>query len=194
MPDPTHKLQKPFTVRGRRVESLTLRRPLVRDLIAAEQQQGGETTFVSALLAACAGVPLADFGHLDARDFREVRVLAAAAGFFSSLAAGASMTASETGLVYTLARPIEIDKKRRASLSLRWPLVRDLIAADREPTRTAADAALIAACGDIPLADLRLCDAEDFRRIVAETDGAGFFGGEAPGAPSSPSTPAPAGD
>ena len=96
---------------------------------------------------------------------------------------------------YKLVRRVEVRGKTYAEVKLRRPLVRDLIAAERQEGKVAGDAALIAICGDIPLGDLGHFDAADFRAIVDLADAAGFFGGSATFEGSSlPSTPEPAGD
>ena len=74
-------LQHPFEVRGTSYTELTVRRPLVRDLIAADRQPGviGSN---AALLATCAGLSVADIGHMDAADFRAILAQGATLGFF----------------------------------------------------------------------------------------------------------------
>ena len=64
-------LTYPIEVDGRTVSSLTLRRPLVKDMIAAERQPGaiGQE---AAMIAACSGVPFKAVGRLDASDYRAV--------------------------------------------------------------------------------------------------------------------------
>ena len=78
-------LERPITHNGRTLKTLTLRRPLVRDLIAANRQaQGsGPTAGDAALVAACADVPFTAVGHLDAADFRRLLREGQVAGFFS---------------------------------------------------------------------------------------------------------------
>ena len=96
---------------------------------------------------------------------------------------------------HTLARPIAVRGKTYSEVELRRPLVRDLIAAERQEGKVAGDAALLAICGDIPFTDFGHLDAADFRALMDKADAAGFFGGSAPFEDSlSPSTPAPAGD
>lgn len=85
-----HKLARTVSVRNKTYTELTIRRPLVRDLIAAERQPGyiGST---AALLAVCADMPFADFGHVDAADYRAILVTGTTHGFFPPEdAAGAS--------------------------------------------------------------------------------------------------------
>ena len=74
-------LQHPFEVRGKSHTELTVRRPLVRDLIAADRQPGGVGSS-AALLATCAGLSVADVGHMDAADFRAILAHGATLGFF----------------------------------------------------------------------------------------------------------------
>ena len=78
---------------------------------------------------------------------------------------------------------------------MRRPLVRDLIAAERQQGEVAGDAALLAICADVPFADFGHLDAEDYRGLMREAVGHGFFGGsETSASSSSPSTPEPTGD
>ena len=74
----------------------------------------------------------------------------------------------------TLDHPIEINGATRSSLTLRRPLVRDLIAAERQPGEIAQEAALVSACADIPMEAVGRLDAADYRKIVSESD-LGFF-------------------
>ena len=64
-------LDHPIDVDGRTVSSLTLRRPLVKDLIAAERQPG-DIAQEAALLAECSGLPFEAVGRLDASDYRAI--------------------------------------------------------------------------------------------------------------------------
>ena len=77
----TYTLRRPLDVGGKRIETVTVRRPLVRDLIAADRQPG-ETGGTAALVAICAGIPLADFGGLDAADYRAILRQGYRLGFF----------------------------------------------------------------------------------------------------------------
>lgn len=103
--------------------------------------------------------------------------------------------------IHTLARPVEIRGRTYTTLTVRRPLVRDLIAAERQPGATASDAALLAICADVPFGDFGHLDAGDFRTMLERAGDLGFFGagpaaGPAtapPGASSSPSTPGPGG-
>ena len=97
---------------------------------------------------------------------------------------------------YTLARPKTVSNRTYGQLTVRRPLVRDLIAAERQPGKVAGDAALLAICADVPFADFGHLDAADFRAMTDKAEELGFFGGGAreSGDSSSPSTPAPAGD
>ena len=96
---------------------------------------------------------------------------------------------------YTLLRPKTVRNKTYESLTVRRPLVRDLIAAERQPGKVGGDAALIAICADIPFSDFGHLDAGDFRAAMQLAEDRGFFGGDtALEDSSSPSTPAPAGD
>lgn len=89
-----------------------------------------------------------------------------------------------TEFTHTLARPFRIRGKQHSVLTVRRPLVRDLIAADRQPGAVAAAAALVAVCADVPVADFGYMDAEDFRAVLARGTGLGFFlsGGSISGA------------
>ena len=97
---------------------------------------------------------------------------------------------------YTLQRPVTVKNTAYEMLTVRRPLVRDLIAADRQPGKVAADAALMSICANVPLADFGHFDAADFRALQEEADERGFFGGSATtsGDSSSSSTAQPAGD
>ena len=107
----------------------------------------------------------------------------------------------------SLSRPIEVDGKTISSLTLRRPLVRDLIAAERQPGDIAQEAALLSLCAGIPFETIGRLDAADYRRIVHKAelgftpnsagppDPSGAPGSPAePCAPSSSSTSGPAGD
>ena len=77
----THKLAHPFKIRDKSYAELTVRRPLVRDLITADRQPG-QVASSAALVAVCAGIPIADFGYMDAGDFRTVLAVGEGLGFF----------------------------------------------------------------------------------------------------------------
>ena len=77
----SYKLQHPKTIRDKEHSELTIRRPLVRDLIAADRQPGVVASD-AALLATCSGMTFADFGHLDADDYRGLMALGETHGFF----------------------------------------------------------------------------------------------------------------
>ena len=79
----TYTLMHPTEVRGKQYTVLTIRRPLVRDLIAADRQPGGVGS-AAALIATCAGVPVGDFGYFDASDFRDILARGEALGFFAA--------------------------------------------------------------------------------------------------------------
>ena len=109
----------------------------------------------------------------------------------------------DTTFTFTLARPVEVRGKTYSAITVRRPLVRDLIAAERQPGNTASDAALLAICAGVPFGDLGYFDAGDFRSLLIRAGDLGFFGGgedEAPppkttppGASSGASTPGPGG-
>ena len=83
-----HKLAHPTKIRNQEYTELTVRRPLVRDLIAAERQPG-DVASGAALVALCADVPFADFGYFDAEDFRAILAKGELHGFFPSADGGA---------------------------------------------------------------------------------------------------------
>lgn len=76
---------------------------------------------------------------------------------------------------YTLARPIKVRGKEFTTLTVRRPIVRDLIAADRQPGPVASTAALVAACADMSVADFGYVDGADFRNMLARGTALGFF-------------------
>ena len=80
----THKLAHPVTIRDKSYDELTVRRPLVRDLIAADRQPGGVAAG-AALVAICTGISFGDFGHVDAGDFRAILTRGEGLGFFPPL-------------------------------------------------------------------------------------------------------------
>jgi len=113
---------------------------------------------------------------------------------------------SDDTLTVTLTRPIEVDGKTVASLTLRRPLVKDLIAAERQPGEIGQDAYVLSACSGLPFEAVGRIDAGDYRRIMQESDLAFFSGGagtqapfagpgsqEGSGEPSSSSTASPTG-
>ena len=75
------ELEHPVTVREKSYTKLTIRRPLVRDLIAAERTPGALGSS-AALVAICADVPFIDFGHFDGGDFAKILDRGTLAGFF----------------------------------------------------------------------------------------------------------------
>ena len=70
--------------------------------------------------------------------------------------------------------PLEVDGKTVSSLTLRRPLVSDLIAAERQPGEVGQDAALLAACSGLPFEAVGRMDASDYRRAMSEGE-LGFF-------------------
>ena len=108
MSDPANEAKKtvdiplshPIEVDGETVSSLTLRRPLVKDMIAAERQPGaiGQE---AATISACAGLPFEAVGRLDAEDYR--RVLLRAELAFASTPADQRRVIEEAGLGFMLA-------------------------------------------------------------------------------------------
>ena len=96
----TVDLAHPIEVDGKTVSSLTLRRPLVRDLIAAERQPG-EIGQETATLAACAGIPFEAAGRLDAADYRAITLRAELA--FASTVAAQRRIIEDAGLGFMLA-------------------------------------------------------------------------------------------
>lgn len=76
---------------------------------------------------------------------------------------------------YALDRPISHDGKKISTLTLRRPLVRDLIAAERQPGEVASSAALLAACAGIAFTTFALLDAADYRGLTREAEQRGFF-------------------
>ena len=78
----TVTLDHPIEINGATRTSLTLRRPQVRDLIAAERQPG-EIAQEAALIAGCADIPFEAVGRLDAADYSKI-VSEAGLGFFSA--------------------------------------------------------------------------------------------------------------
>ena len=93
----------------------------------------------------------------------------------------------------TLSHPVEYQGKTVDTLQCRRPLVRDLIAAERQDGEIAREAALLARCADVDYAMIGLVDAADYHR-AARAVGLDFFGAAPTGAePSSSSTPGPAG-
>lgn len=105
-----------------------------------------------------------------------------------------------------LSHPIDVDGKTVSTLTLRRPVVRDLIAAERQPGEIAQEASVLSACSGLPFDAVGRIDAADYRRIVRQAE-LGFFSGaaetqdpsaapkspEASGAPSSSSPDGPAG-
>lgn len=85
----THTLRRPFEANQKHYGEVTIRRPLVRDLIAADRQPG-EIGGTAALVALCAGIPLADFGGMDAGDYRAILREGYRLGFFGDIEASES--------------------------------------------------------------------------------------------------------
>ncbi len=99
--------------------------------------------------------------------------------------------------VIPLDRPIEGKDGKITSLTVRRPLVKDLIASERQPTATGREAALLSICAGIPFGDVGKMDVADYHRAVVRS-GVDFLSGigpeASPGESSSRSTPGPAGD
>lgn len=93
-----------------------------------------------------------------------------------------------------LTHPVEYQGRTVDTLECRRPLVRDLIAAERQDGELAREAALLARCADVDYAMVALMDAADYHRAVRAL-GIDFFGAppSTGGAPSSSSTPGPDG-
>ena len=105
------------------------------------------------------------------------------------------MSERTDGFTHTLERSKEVRGKTYTSLTVRRPLVRDLIAAERQPGKVAGDAALLAILADVPFGDFGHLDAGDFRAMMNRAEELGFFGGAPmPDDSSASSTPGPAGD
>lgn len=65
----TIKLQYPITVNGGLVDTITLRRPKVRDLVYAEQYgKSGEESYGAAMAASLAGLSFDEFCEIDRVD------------------------------------------------------------------------------------------------------------------------------
>lgn len=75
-----------------------------------------------------------------------------------------------------LTRPIEHGGREIDGLSLRDPVVGDLVDADAAPTDMGRNAALVAACSGLPAAAVRKLHPADFSRALAEV-GTSFLGG-----------------
>lgn len=90
---------------------------------------------------------------------------------------------------FTLTRPVEVRGRTYSAITVRRPLVRDLIAAERQPGATASDAALLAICADVPIGDLGYFDAGDFRSLLIRAGDLGFFGDGAAAEPNPKTTP-----
>lgn len=93
----TVTLDHPVKYQGRTITTLTCRRPLVRDLIAAERQTG-DIAREAALLARCADIDFAAVSLMDAADYHRA-ALAAGIGFFGEppSTGGASSSSSIAG-------------------------------------------------------------------------------------------------
>lgn len=84
-------LAVPVEHRGTTYTELAVRRPKVKDLIAAERQPG-EIGREASLLSICAGVPFAMVGEMDVGDYRSI-VERTGIGFLSLGGSGALSTA-----------------------------------------------------------------------------------------------------
>lgn len=81
-----------------------------------------------------------------------------------------SDAADKKTVTVPLSHPIEVDGKTVSSLTLRRPLVRDMIAAERQPGDIGQEAAMISTCGGIPFEAVGRLDAEDYRRITLQSE------------------------
>ena len=93
------------------------------------------------------------------------------------------MTA-KSNVTVPLSHPIQVDGKAVDSITVRRPLVKDLIAAERQPGEIAQEAAVLSECSGLSLADVGSIDAEDYRRIIRETELGFMSDAAAPPAPS----------
>ena len=95
-------LAVPVEHKGTTHTELAVRRPKVKDLIAAERQPG-EIAREAALLAICAGVPFTMVGEMDVADYRSIVVrtgidfLAVGGGAELSAETSSSSTPGPTG-------------------------------------------------------------------------------------------------
>lgn len=98
---------------------------------------------------------------------------------------------------FDLVFPVEHKGKTYDKLEIRRPKVKDLIAAERQPTETGREASLLSICADVPFEVVGEMDSGDYHAACAR-GGIGFFPASTPGDPSadesSSSTPGPAGD
>ena len=101
---------------------------------------------------------------------------------------------SKDTITVSLSYPIEVDGKTVSSLTFRRPKVKDLIAAERQPGAIGEESALIAICAGIPFVAAGEIDADDYRRIVRETQ-LGFTPDDAEpqGRSAAPASPAASG-
>ena len=76
---------------------------------------------------------------------------------------------------YTLRHPVQLDNSAITMITVRRPLVRDLIVAERQPGDLGSSAALLAVCAGLDFLAVGKFDAEDFSAVLNMGVGLGFF-------------------
>lgn len=94
----TVALQHPVAHEGRDITSVTVRQPIVNDLLLAERRAapGSDVDADASLLAQCSGLPRKAVGLLTAADFRTIMREARAQGFFGRVETAASDATSSS--------------------------------------------------------------------------------------------------
>lgn len=172
----THTLSAPLKIHDKTYKEFTFRRPTVGDMIEADRQPG-EIASSAALAAICADVPFADFSNIRAEDYTAIVAAGSNLGIFAPPPdddVDVPPTDKE-GFSYTLRTPVEVDSRAYQSLNVRRAVVRDMIAAERQPGQVAGLAALAAACCGVPFSDFRRFDGADYRALVITGVHHGFF-------------------
>jgi hypothetical protein len=165
-------LTRPSDANGVKVETLTLRAPIVREVRAADRASNGDEEQRELMLfAGLAEVGLKDLEGLKLVDYRRVQAayshLAPDTDYSTSMPAWLSITTDN--VLVTLSCPSEINGVTVDKLALRSPTVRDVRAASREAggDDEQRELVLFAALAGAPVTDLEGLKLVDFNRLQA---------------------------
>ncbi|MBU6959667.1 phage tail assembly protein [Pseudomonas sp. CVAP len=165
-------LSRPSDANGIKVDTLTLRAPVVREVRAADRASNGDEEQRELMLfAGLAEVGLKDLEGLKLVDYRRVQAaysrLAPDTDYSPSMPAWLSITTDN--VMVTLSCPSEINGVTVDKLALRSPTVRDVRSANREAggDDEQRELVLFAELSGAPVADLEGLKLVDFNRLQA---------------------------
>jgi hypothetical protein len=165
-------LSRPCDANGVRVETLTLRAPVVREVRAADRASNGDDEQRELMLfAGLAEVGLKDLEGLKLVDYRRVQAaysrLVPDTDYSTSMPAWLSITTDR--VLVTLACPSTINGVLVDQLALRSPTVRDVRSANRQTggDDEQRELVLFGELAGAPVADLEGLKLVDFNRLQA---------------------------